>query len=140
MKLTIVGGCIIAFAAVAVIFYPRRLFQAIMFFSPFSNTSVVNLSNLGITPPHVLFPAYFVWKFLSGDLLRPVRVSSSYFTVLTPLIGLGLFSVVTLLINYATRVVSSIEATQTLYIVFGVCLTLAMSLDLSRTDRLEAGA
>ena len=70
MNITLTGIPIIGFAVLACCFYPARLLQAIVFFSSFSATAVINFSNYGMSPCAVLFPSYLIWKAISGDARR----------------------------------------------------------------------
>lgn len=137
MNITLTGIPIIGFAVLACCFYPARLLQAIVFFSSFSATAVINFSNYGMSPCAVLFPSYLIWKAISGDARRSVQVSRDHLMILGLIVWLLTISVVSLLMNQATREVAPFETTQTAYAAFGILVTIIMSIDFAHEDRLD---
>jgi hypothetical protein len=138
MSLTGIGSVILAFAIMSILFSPRRLVQGIIFFSSFSATAVINFTNYGMSPAVLLVPAYLVWKAASGEMMRPTQISRDHVLVMLPIVAFATWSTVSLLINQALRNVPTFQVTQTAYILFGVLVTLALSVDLARRDTLEA--
>ena len=95
------GAAIILFALFSCVLFPRLLMQAIVFFSFFSGTAVLNFSNYGMAPAVVLMLAYLFWKAASGDAIRPVGVSRDHFVVVLLIITFAAFSILSLLLNQA---------------------------------------
>ena len=131
------GAAIILFALFSCVLFPRLLMQAIVFFSFFSGTAVLNFSNYGMAPAVVLMLAYLFWKAASGDAIRPVGVSRDHFVVVLLIITFAAFSILSLLLNQALHDVLFIQLTQTAYVLFGALITLVLSVDFAQRDRLE---
>ena len=137
MTITPTGFAVFALALLFLATAPARLMAALIFFSSFSATAVINFSNYGMAPAVVFFGAFLIWKFLSGELLESVTISADHGVSLSLVAGFGLASVASLLVNQLERDVLPVQTTQTAYIVFGVLLTIILAIDLVRADRLE---
>jgi hypothetical protein len=138
MTLTVIGGVLIAFAILSFLFFPLRLMQAVVFFSSFSCTAVINFPNYGMQPPVLLLPIYLARKIVSGDFLRPIRANRDFLLVVLPLAVFAILSIVSLLINQALRSVVTFQVTQTAYALFGIIVTLTLSIEFLNRNRLEA--
>jgi O-Antigen ligase len=139
LKVTEVGVGLISIAVILCMFFPRRLGQAIVFFSSFSATAVINFSNYGMSPAAVFVPVYLLWKLLTGDVARPVRISRNHLFIIIVIVGFATLSIVSLLGNQALRNVAKFQLTQTAYLLFGILVTVAMSFEFVHRDRLEYG-
>ena len=139
MELTLVGGFVIAIGFWFSMASHKRLVQSIVFFASFSGTAVLNFGDYGMAPDVVLLSFLSVASVLSGRLLVPARVSGDHLTigflilVFTSIVGLSS------LFNGAAHGLVSLQVTQTVYLLFGVCLTLVLSVEFATLERLEAG-
>jgi hypothetical protein len=137
MMLTVIGGLIFIFAITSFLLFPYRLMQGIVFFSSFSATAVINFSNYGMSPAAVLLPFYLIWRTTSGDAFRRVCLSRDQLVTNLFIVSFMTMSIFSLLINAGLRSVLSFQVTQTAYVVFGTVVTLVLSTDFVRRDRLE---
>ena len=139
MELTLVGGFVIAIGFWLSMTSHERLVQSIVFFASFSGTAVLNFGEYGMAPDVVLLSFLLLASVLSGRVLVPARISGDHLTVgflilvFTSIVGLSS------LFNGAAHGLVSLQVTQTVYLLFGVCLTLVMSVEFATLERLEAG-
>lgn len=139
MELTLVGGVVIGLGVLLSIVSHTRLLQAIIFFASFSGTAVLNFGEYGMSPDAVLFSFLLVSSILSGRMLLPARVSHDHLIVGCLILGFATIAVLSFMFNGAAHGSLPIQLTQTAYLVFGVCLTLVLSVEFSNLERLEAG-
>ena len=139
MELTLVGGFVIGLGLLLSVVSQRRLLQSIVFFASFSGTAVVNFGDYGMAPDVILLALLTLTALLSGRVLVPARVSQDHlivgFLILVFISIAGLSS----LFNEAVHGVVSIQITQTAYLLFGVCLTLVLSVELTTLEQIESG-
>ena len=139
MELTLVGGFVIAIGFWLSMASHERLVQSIVFFASFSGTAVLNFGEYGMAPDVVLLSFLLLASVLSGRLVVPARISGDHLTVgflilvFTSIVGLSS------LFNGAAHGLVSLQVTQTVYLLFGVCLTLVLSVEFATVERLEAG-
>ena len=139
MELTLVGGFVIAIGFWLSMASHERLVQSIVFFASFSGTAVLNFGEYGMAPDVVLLSFLLLASVLSGRLVVPARISGDHLAVgflilvFTSIVGLSS------LFNGAAHGLVSLQVTQTVYLLFGVCLTLVLSVEFATVERLEAG-
>ena len=138
MELTLVGGFVIALGLLLSIMSQQRLVQCIVFFSSFSGTAVVNFGDYGMAPDVVLLAFLLLASVLSGRLLVSARVSGDHLIVGLLILVFTSIVVFSFLLNGALHGVVSLQVTQTAYLLFGICLTLILSIELASLERLEA--
>jgi hypothetical protein len=139
VELTLVGGLVIALGLLLSIVSQQRLVQCLVFFSSFSGTAVVNFSNYGMAPDVVLLAFLLLTSVLSGRLLVSVRVGGDHLVVCLLIVAFMLIVVFSSMFNGAVHGVVSLQVTQTAYLLFGICLTLILSIEFGSLERLEAG-
>jgi hypothetical protein len=139
VELTLVGGAVIALGFVLSFASLQRLVQCIVFFASFSGTAVLNFGEYGMAPDVVLFAFLLFSSLLSGRILLPARVSQDHVAVGILILVFTSIAMVSTLLNGAVHGIVSLQVTQTVYLLFGICLTLVMSIELSTPQRLEAG-
>jgi O-antigen ligase len=138
VNLTITGGLMIVYAAwLFMRARNRRLLQALVFFSSFSATAVINFSNYGMAPAIVFAGFLFLSKLVSGEALRPVRVGRDFLILNLLVACFAVTSVLSLLINGGLHSLVFMQITQTAYVVFGVGVTLLIAIDFAQPERLE---
>ena len=138
MVVTPTGIALIALGLLLLLLAPRRLMAALIFFSSFSSTAVINFSNYGMAPAVVFLALLLLWKLLGGEALDSVRMSKDQGVAMFLIAGFGAASVVSLVANQLSREVLPIQVTQTAYVLFGIAITLALSIEMLRGDRLES--
>jgi hypothetical protein len=139
VELTLVGGFVIALGLLLSIVSQQRLVQSIVFFSSFSGTAVLNFGDYGMAPDAVLLAFLLLASVLSGRLLVSARVSGDHLIVGLLILVFMLIVVLSFLLNGAMYGVVSLQVTQTAYLLFGICLTLILSIEFASPERLEAG-
>jgi O-antigen ligase len=139
MELTLIGGLVIGLGFLLSILSHQRLLQCIVFFASFSGTAVLNFGEYGMAPDVVLLSFLLLVSFLSGRILFPVRVSGDHLIVGFLILVFAAITVFSSLFNWAVHGVVSLQVTQTAYLLFGICLTLVLSIEFSSLERLEAG-
>jgi hypothetical protein len=139
VELTAVGALVVALGLIFGLTSQRRLVQCIVFFASFSGTAVVNFGDYGMAPDLPLLGFLIAGALLSGRLMQPARMSTDHLTAALLIISFAVIVVMSLLWNGGLRGLPSIQLTQTAYLLFGVFLTLVLSIELSQPDRLEAG-
>ena len=139
MELTLVGGVIVGLGFVLSMVSNLRLLQSIVFFASFSGTAVVNFGDYGMAPDVVLLSFLMAAGVLSGRLLSPVQVSRDHLIVGFLILVFAALVVLSSMFNGAVHGLVSIQLTQTVYLLFGICLTLVLSIEFSTLERLEAG-
>jgi hypothetical protein len=139
VELTLVGGLIFGLGFLLSILSHQRLLQSIVFFSSFSGTAVVNFGEYGMAPDVVLLSFLLLASVLSGRLLNSARVSRDHLIVGFLILVFTSIVVLSSLFNGAVHGVVSLQVTQTAYLLFGICLTLVLSIEFSTWQRLEAG-
>ena len=137
MVITSTGIALIALGVLLFCTSPRRLLAALVFFSSFSSTAVINFSNYGMAPAVVFLGLFLTWKLLGGEVLQGVQMSKDQSIAMLLIAGFGAASVASLVVNQASREVLPIQTTQTAYILFGIGITLVLSIELLRRDRLD---
>ncbi len=138
MNLTITGGFMIVYGAwLFMRARNRRLLQALVFFSSFSATAVINFSNYGMAPAIVFAGFVLLSKLVSGEALRPVRVGRDFLILNLLVAGFGAVSLLSLLINGGLHSLVFLQLTQTAYVVFGVGVTLLVAVDFAQPEPLE---
>lgn len=139
MELTLIGGVVIALGFVLSLTSPQRLVQCIVFFASFSGTAVLNFGEYGMAPDVVLLSCLMFSSFLSGRMLLPAKVSQDHLVIGFLILVFASIAALSFLVNGAVHGMASLQLTQTVYLLFGICLTLVMSIELRTPDRLEAG-
>jgi hypothetical protein len=139
VELTLVGGVIIALGLLLSIVSQQRLVHCIVFFSSFSGTAVLNFGDYGMAPAVVLLAFLLIASFLSGRLLVSARVSGNHLIIGLLMMMFMAIVIVSSLFNGAVHGLVSLQVTQTAYLLFGICLTLILSIEFSTPERLEAG-
>ena len=132
MVVTMTGIAIIALGVWLLLTSPWRLMGALVFFSSFSATAVVNFSNYGMAPAIVFMGLLLVWKVLGGEIRDGVQMSKDQSIAMLLIAGFGAASVASLVINQLSRDLLPIQTTQTAYILFGISVTLVLSIEMLR--------
>ena len=86
-----------------------------------------------ITPTGIALIALGVLLFLEG-----VQMSKDQGVAMLLVAGFGAASIASLVVNRLSRDVLPIQTTQTAYILFGVFITLVLSIEMLRADRLDS--
>jgi hypothetical protein len=139
VELTLIGGLVVALGLSLSIVSQQRLVQCIVFFASFSGTAVLNSGEYGMAPDVVLLAFLLLASLLSGRLLLSARVSYDHLIIGLLILLFTLIAVVSLLSNGALYGLASLQITQTAYLLFGICLTVVLSIEFSVPERLEAG-
>ena len=138
MELTLVGSLIIGLGLFLSVISYQRLVQSIVFFSSFSGTAVLNFGDYGMAPDVVLLSFLLLAGVLSGRLLYPAQLSQDHLIVGLLILVFAAIAMLSCLFNGAVHGLVSIQVTQTVYLLFGICLTLVLSIEFSTVERLEA--
>lgn len=138
MVVTPTGIAIIALGLFLTLTAPRRLMAALVFFSSFSATAVINFSNYGMAPAVVFLTLLLLWKLLGGEALDGVRMSRDQGVAMLLIAAFGAASVTSLVVNQLNRDTLPIQVTQTAYVLFGVAVTFVLSIEMLRGDRLDS--
>lgn len=139
MELTLVGGLIIGLGFLLSMISHQRLLQSIIFFSSFSGTAVINFGDYGMAPDVVLLSFLLLAGLISGRLLNPAQLSEDHLRVGFLILVFAAIAVLSSMFNGAVHGLISIQITQTSYLLFGLCLTLVLSIEFCTLERLEAG-
>ena len=139
MELTLVGGFIIGLGCLLSLLSHQRLLQSIVFFASFSGTAVVNFGDYGMAPDVVLLSFLLLAGALSGRLVFTAQLSKDHLIVGFLILLFAAIVVLSSMFNGAVRGLASIQITQTAYLLFGICLTLVLSIEFTTLERLEAG-
>jgi hypothetical protein len=139
VELTLIGGIVIVVGFLLSIVSQQRLALCIVFFSSFSGTAVVNFGDYGMAPAVVFLGFLLSASLLSGRVLISARVSENHLFVGFFMVIFMVFVVISALFNGAVHGLVSLQVTQTAYLLFGICLTLILSIEFCTPDRLEAG-
>jgi hypothetical protein len=139
VELTLVGGFIIGLGLLLSMLSHQRLLQSIVFFSSFSGTAVLNFGDYGMAPDVVLLSFLLLAGLLSGRLLYSAQLSKDHLIVGFLILVFAAIVVLSSLFNGAVHGLVPIQVTQTTYLLFGICLTLVLSIEFSILERLEAG-
>jgi len=139
VELTLVGGFVIALGLMLSMLSHQRLLQSIVFFSSFSGTAVLNFGDYGMAPDVVLLSFLLLAGLLSGRMLDSAQLSKDHLIVGFLILVFAAIVVLSFLFNSAVHGLVSIQVTQTAYLLFGICLTLVLSIEFSTLERLEAG-
>lgn len=137
VDVTPTGITLIALGLYLLMTRPNRLLLALIFFSSFSSTAVINFSAYGVAPAVIFFGLLLAWKVVGGEALVGVRMGKNQAAIMLLIAGFGLTSILSLVLNSMERSVQQIQITQTAYILFGIIITLVLSLEMLRGDRLE---
>jgi O-Antigen ligase len=117
----------------------QRLLQSIIFFASFSGTAVLNVGDYGMAPDVVLLSFLLLVSLLSGRLLVPARLSRDHLIVGFLILVFTSTVAFSTLFNGAIHGVVSLQVTQTAYLLFGICLTMVLSIEFTTLEQLEAG-
>jgi hypothetical protein len=139
VELTLIGSVVIALGFVLSLASLQRLVQCIVFFASFSGTAVMNFGDYGMAPDVVLLACLLFGSLLSGRIMVRARVSQDLLIADFLLLVFTSITVVSFLINGAIHGLASLQVTQSIYLLFGICLTLVLSVELSTQERLEGG-
>jgi len=139
VELTLIGGLVIVLGFLLSIVSNKGLLQCIVFFASFSGTAVLNFGEYGMAPDVVLLSFLLLASSVSGRLVVPARVSGDHLIVGFLILMFASIAGLSSLFNGALHGLVSLQVTQTAYLLFGVCLTLVLSIELSSLERLEGG-
>ena len=117
----------------------QRLLQSIIFFASFSGTAVLNFGDYGMAPDVVFLSFLLLASLLSGRLLVPAQLSRDHVVVGFLVLVFTTIVVLSSLFNGAAHGIVSLQVTQTAYLLFGVCLTVVLSIEFTTLEHLEAG-
>jgi hypothetical protein len=139
VELTLIGGFVIILAVVFGIASHQRLVQSIIFFSSFSGTAVLNFGDYGMAPDVVLLSSLLLTSLLSGRLVVPARLSRDHLIIGCLVLVFTSIAGLSSLFNGAAHGLASLQVTQTAYLLFGICLTLVLSIEFTAMEQIEAG-
>jgi hypothetical protein len=139
MELTLVGGVVIGLGVLLSLMSHERLVQSVVFFASFSGTAVLNFGDYGMAPDVVLLSFLIFTSILSGRAMLPARVSRDHLIVAGFILVFTAVVVLSSMFNGAVHGFVSIQATQTAYLLFGVSLTLVMSIKFTTAERIYGG-
>jgi len=139
VELTLIGVVIIGLGLLLSLTSRQRLVQSIVFFASFSVTAVVNLGQYGMAPDVVLLAFLLLSSLLSGRMLTPARISDDHLTIGFLVLVFTSIAALSFMFNGALHGMAPIQLTQTAYLVFGIVLTLVLSIEFGTVQRLEAG-
>ena len=139
MSMPVTGLLIFLYLLGCLLFRPRNLLPAVIFFAPFTGTAVINLNvlSIGISPSYVSMAFFILSGLMFGSVLQQYRVSRDHLLQLGVLIGFSLVVFFCTVRSFAVQEFTISLLTQTAYVVFGVLTTIILSLELTRDGQFE---
>lgn len=139
MTITATGALILLVAAGLLLWRPALLLPLVIFFIPFSCTSVIDVRAItySIAPTVIVTLFYVVSVVFRGAWTRRVGVARDLLPCLGLLIAFALFVLLSLCIAVFRSGLNINEITQTTFLMFGIGMTLIFAIALGSEEQLD---
>lgn len=139
MTLTGTGAAILLGAGLLLLFRPHLLLPLLVFFIPFSCTSVLNVPAVtySVAPTLVTALLYLAGLGAMGAWTARVAIARDALLCLGALVAFALFVLLSLCVAQIRYGITVTEVTQTVFLLFGLVMALVFALALSSEEPLE---